>query len=395
MTPSTRKKLLRRSGITLFGLVGVAVAGLLSSTGCLSSFGARPDPSRMGRLAKASKFTDGEFQNVIPPENQGPGFKTLMEFFFSQDQRVPPAPLPLVDPRSAWLTPPASGLRVTWLGHSTLLLELDGRRVLTDPVWGDRASPSTVVGPHRFHPPVISMDELPELDAVVISHDHYDHLDMGSIRALAEKGARFYVPLGVAAHLALWGVPAEQLEELDWWEERVLPGKDGSATLTLVATPARHFSGRGLSDRNATLWTSWVARTDRHRVYFSGDTGLTPQFDEIRERQGPFDLVMLEVGAFHPSWGDIHLGPDNALKALAMLGGGPFLPIHWGTFNLGLHAWDEPARRLAQLARERGIALLTPRIGTPLEVRAPPPLDAWWREVREDGVSALDEVPTF
>jgi L-ascorbate metabolism protein UlaG (beta-lactamase superfamily) len=182
----------------------------------------------------------------------------------------------------------------------------------------------------------------------------------------------------VGAHLEAWGVSAARITELDWWEEAALNGTD----LTFTATPAQHFSGRGMGDSNRTLWASWVIATPNRRVFFSGDTGLTPELEEIGARKGPFDLLMLEVGAYHPAWGTIHLGPENAIEAHRMLGGGPLLPIHWGTFNLAFHAWDEPAEVLVKLASERGIPLLTPKLGAPIEpagagVRA----EEWWRSV--------------
>jgi L-ascorbate metabolism protein UlaG (beta-lactamase superfamily) len=268
-------------------------------------------------------------------------------------------------------------LRATWLGHSTVLVEIDGLRVLTDPVWGPRASPSRLVGPKRFQPVPVALRALPPIDLVVISHDHYDHLDYPTILELARLQVPFVTSLGVGAHLEAWGVAPGRITELDWWESHTLPGTE----LTVTAAPSQHFSGRGLKDRNATLWSSFVLRTARHRVFFSGDTGLTTEYALIRERLGPFDLVMLEIGAWHPSWGDIHLGPRNALEALSLLGGGAFLPVHWGTFALAMHPWDEPAETLLALAAQRGAQLLLPRLGEAVEPahgEAPQP---WWREV--------------
>ena len=237
-------------------------------------------------------------------------------------------------------------MRATWLGHSTVLIEIDGWRVLTDPVWGPRASPSRFLGPKRFQPVPVALRELPPLDAVIVSHDHYDHLDYTTMRLMRKASVPIITSLGVGAHLEAFGIAPERIVELDWWESHRVPGTD----LTLTAGPSQHFSGRGLKDGNKTLWSSFVIQSQRHRVFFSGDTGPTPQHAEIRERLGPFDLVMLEVGAWHPAWGNIHLGPANALAAHTLLGGGPLLPVHWGTFNLALHPWDEPAETLLELA---------------------------------------------
>lgn len=328
---------------------------------------------------KASKQHDGSvFRN---PTGRGPGLKgnplpLLGEYFFGGTQRQPGAPLPLERPHEGWTRPVSSGLRVTWLGHSTVLLELDGLRVLTDPVFGERASPFSFAGPRRFHQVPASLDELPPLDAVLLSHDHYDHLCRATMVALAKKHVPIITALGVGGHLEALGVSPERIFELDWGDSVEVKG------LRFTATPSQHFSGRGVADRNATLWASWVIQSANRKVFFSGDTGLTDQFAEIGRQHGPFDLVMLEVGAFHPSWGDIHLGPENALAAFKMLGGGTLLPVHWGTFNLALHAWDEPAETLVRLASEQQLRVVTPKLGLvfePSQLDGPTP---WWREVR-------------
>ena len=233
---------------------------------------------------------------------------------------------------------PTTGLRATWLGHSTVLLEIDGYRVLTDPVWGPRASPSRLIGPKRFQPVPVALRSLAPIDAVIVSHDHYDHLDYPTIRELAKLDVPFVTSLGVGAHLEAWGVRPERIVELDWWETHTLPQPSFDHGRTVPASLRSHDARSKL-----TLWSSMIVRSPRHSVFFSGDTGLTTEYTTIRERLGPFDLVMLEVGAFHPSWGHIHLGPENALEALALLGGGAFLPVHWGTFALALHDWDQPA----------------------------------------------------
>jgi len=345
----------------------------------MNVFGKRAIGQRLERMRASPLWSGLAFRNLHPVL---PGLRdlsvpqpTLREFFFERGRRTPPGPLPSVDPRPGWLRRPATGLRATWLGHSTVLIEIDGWRVLTDPVWGPRASPSRLIGPKRFQPVPMALKALPEIDLVLLSHDHYDHLDYPTIRALARREVPFVTSLGVGAHLQGWGVPPERITELDWWETYRLPGAD----LTVTAAPSQHFSGRGLKDRNATLWSSMVIRGTCHSVFFSGDTGLTTEYGAIRARLGPFDLVMLEVGAFHPAWGDIHLGPAHALEALALLGGGAFMPVHWGTFALAMHAWDEPAEALLELGPAQGARLVMPRLGEPVEpahAEAPSP---WWR----------------
>ena len=345
----------------------------------MKSFGKRAGGARLERM-KASRMWAGEgFRNVHPilPGLRDPNvpMPTLTEFFCGGERRVPPQPLPSLDPLDAWTRKPVSGLRATWLGHSTVLIEIDGLRVLTDPVWGPRASPSQLIGPKRFQPVPVALKDMPPVDVIVISHDHYDHLDSPTIRALAKTHIPIVTSLGVGAHLEFWGVDPARITELDWWETYTLP----RAELSVTAAPSQHFSGRGMKDRNATLWSSMVIRTPKHSVFFSGDTGLTTEYADILTKLGPFDLVMLEVGAFHPAWGDIHLGPDNALKALKLLGNAPFLPIHWGTFALAMHPWDQPAERLLGLAPSIGARLIMPRLGEPVEPVHAEKVTPWWR----------------
>jgi L-ascorbate metabolism protein UlaG (beta-lactamase superfamily) len=342
---------------------------------------------RRERVLGSAQLVDGRFANPsgLGAGIQGSKLPLLGEFFFKRGQREPTSALPVDDPRPMWQTRPASGFRVTWLGHSTVLLEIDGRRVLTDPVFGERASPVSFAGPRRFHPVPVRLDELPALDVVVLSHDHYDHLCRSTMEALARHTVPIVTALGVGAHLERFGIAAERITELDWGETVSLGG------VQLTATPAQHFSGRSVADRNQTLWASWVIAGSRHKVFFSGDTGLCPLFDEIGRQYGPFDLVMLEVGAYHPAWGNIHLGPENALRVFEMLGGGTLLPVHWGTFNLGLHAWDEPAETLLALADQQRARIVTPRLGSafePVHIERPAP---WWREVARASEVRRDE----
>jgi len=348
----------------------------------MKSFGKKSSGLRLERLRASPQWQGQAFRNIHPiaaglrdPLTPMP---SVSELLCPSGRRIPKAHLPVVDPRSAWQRAPASGLRASWLGHSTVLLEIDGWRVLTDPVWAARASPSSLLGPKRFQPAPVGLQDLPPLDAVLISHDHYDHLDYRSVQALARRGVPFITSLGVGAHLEAWGVQAERITELDWWESHTVPGTG----LQITAAPSQHFSGRSLKDKNQTLWSSLVIRGERHRVFFSGDTGLTSEYALIRERLGPFDLVMLEVGAFHPAWGDIHLGPANAMKALSLLGGGAFLPVHWGTFSLATHDWDAPAEELWGLAAESAHPLLMPRLGEPIQPAEAELLpQPWWRSV--------------
>jgi L-ascorbate metabolism protein UlaG (beta-lactamase superfamily) len=338
-------------------------------------FGKQPSGLRLERMQGSPRYRDGEFRNLHPvlPGLKAGDMPSITDFLCPGGRRVPAAPLSVLDPRPSWQRPPESGLRVTWLGHSTLLLEVDGVRVLTDPVWGERVSPVGFAGPKRFHPVPVKLAQLPELDAVIVSHDHYDHLDYPTILELAKTDVRFFTSLGVGAHLEGWGIDEGRITELDWWESAPLAG--GRATVT--AAPSQHFSGRAPGLRNTTAWSSFAVRGQRHACFFSGDTGLTTEYASIREKLGPFDVVALEVGAFHPAWGDIHLGPENALKAFELIGGAHFLPVHWGTFNLAMHDWDEPAERLLELGR--GVPLLMPRLGEAVEPSRRGDATPWWR----------------
>ena len=332
---------------------------------------------RRERMRASPQAKDGRFRNLdnVEPDLKGLAPPIAAEFLFRGARRAPSAPLPAHEPRPIWEHAPETGLRVTWLGHSTLLLEVDGVRILTDPVFGERASPVSFMGPKRFHPVPVPIAGLPPIDVMLLSHNHYDHLCRSSVVELAKRPLQVVTALGVGMHLEAYGMPRERIHELDWHESIELP------SVRFTATPAQHFSGRGMGDRNATLWASWVIETAHHKLFFSGDTGLFSGLSEIGQRHGPFDLTLLEIGAYHPAWGTIHLGPENALTAHQMLQGKVLLPVHWGTFDLALHTWEEPAETLFHLASERGAKLFLPQLGQPLEPKRMPEPTPWWREV--------------
>jgi len=264
---------------------------------------------------------------------------------------------------------------VGWFGHSSLLIRIEGQTLLTDPVFGERASVVSFLGPKRFpYDRYMDVAGLPPVDAVLLSHDHYDHLDYGTVQQLRGKVKRFIVPLGVGAHLEQWGIDPAAITELDWHESTKL------GQLTLVCAPARHFSGRGFR-RNGTLWCSWVLLGTQKRVYHGADSGYSPSFRAIGAQYGPFDLALLECGAYNEAWASIHMMPEETAQAARDLNTRLLMPIHWAKFNLALHTWRDPIRRLLPKAAELGVPLATPRIGEVLVLGQPVPTTLWWEEV--------------
>jgi L-ascorbate metabolism protein UlaG (beta-lactamase superfamily) len=347
----------------------------------LAPFGGNPSGERLARARANPLYHDGAFANAPPP---GPPRAlsdnwTLLKLELSNNEvRVPPSPIPVVtvDARALRSAPPRPGLRAFWIGHASLYVEIDGLRLLVDPVFSEYASP-VEFGPRRFHPPPIALSDLPPIDAVLITHDHYDHLDMSVTQQLAGRGTAFHVPLGIGAHLERWGVPSAQIHEYEWWQERPLRG------VRIVSTPARHYSGRALN-RNSTLWTSWSVIGTRHRFYISGDTGYADHFRAIGEKLGPFDLSFIKVGAYGPGapWADIHMSAEDAVQAHLDVRAKRMVPVHWGTFNLAFHSWDEPIRRTVTAARAHAVDVVTPRVGEFVDADRPFTSIAWWQQVR-------------
>ena len=315
---------------------------------------------------ESSSFFSGEALKLDVEENR----LVFFDMVAGNAHSRPKSPVPLAETPVFTRSAP---LAVTWLGHATALIEIDGYRVLTDPVWGQRCSPSRTVGPQRLHPPPLDIEALPALDVILISHDHYDHLDMATVRTLARtQRAQFVTALGVGAHLREWGIPANRITELDWDADTVV------GDLRLICTPARHFSGRFLS-RNNTLWSSWAILGPQHRAYFGGDTGYTCSFAEIGDGHGPFDVTVLPIGAYNTAWPDIHMNPEEAVRAHRDLRGGLLVPIHWGTFRLAPHPWGEPAERLVEAASAAAVDVAVPKPGGRAEPGGSGAPEPWWR----------------
>lgn len=366
----------RRVTTALLIVVVAIVVILLRSTDWLVSLGGRLTGARLDRARRSPEFRDGKFHNPEPSRLlTASKLEIARRQFFGGEQREPTAPIPVIARTSAdYATAPASGLRVTWIGWSSVLVEIDGKRVLTDPVWSERCSPSTLVGPKRFHAPPIALADLPSIDAVVISHDHYDHLDMPAVRALSARGTHFIVPLGIGAHLERWDVPIAQIHELDWNDSIVMNG------LTFTSTRARHYSGRNPLHNNETLWTSWVVKGPVHRFFFSGDSGYCEAFAAIGAKHGPFDLTLIKIGASDPTWADIHMTPEQAVQTHRDLRGAVMIPVHWCTFNLGFHAWIDPPNRALAAATKEHATLYIPKPGELVDPsHLPAQQERWWR----------------
>lgn len=310
-------------------------------------------------------------------------FRVLPKMLLGREERVPRQPLgPFRTDPSIYATAPASGLRVTWFGHSSSLVEIDGIHILIDPVWDERASPLTWAGPKRFFPPTLPLEAMPPLHAVLISHDHFDHLGERTVRQLAslQPSACWITSLGVGAVLQRFGVAANRITELNWTDSADIQRVDG-ASCKITSVPARHFSGRSATNRFQTLWASFVLRSPSHNIYYGADSGDWEGFAEIGAAYGPFDLTMLEIGAYNDLWKQIHLGPDGAAASFRVLGGaGLLMPIHWGLFNLALHAWRDPIQRITHVADADGLKLWSPSPGEPTEVvRGAELRSDWWR----------------
>ncbi|RVW06382.1 MBL fold metallo-hydrolase [Rhodococcus spongiicola] len=358
-------------------LVAAAVAGLgwvaRAAWGTIPALGAsRADIEPYA--SESPRYRDNRFHNSDPSSSLPAGSQSgLAKALLTRGSTGRPRrAIPLATP----LAPATAGeLAVTWVGHSSVLVEIDGRRVLTDPVWSERVSPSTVVGPSRMHPVPMALADLPAVDAVVISHDHYDHLDQATIAALARtQDTMFVVPVGVGAHLRRWNVPDARIVELDWDESVEVAG------LTLTCTEARHFSGRGLS-RDTTLWASWVIAGPRRKVFFGGDSGYTPRFADLGRRYGPFDVTLLPVGAYDEHWPDIHMNPEEAVRTHLDVGGALLIPIHWATFNLAFHSWGEPITRLTDAAATAGVEMSVPMVGQRVDAMRPAAQEKWWKDL--------------
>lgn len=353
-----------------------ALFSALLATGGAAAEDCDPRYARSPQYAAA----DCRFQNLPNPQakaNRGSWDIWSRFVFQGKEGTVPVDPIPVrrLDRAALDALDPAAN-HVIRLGHSSHLLKLRGKWWLIDPVFGARASPVSWAGPLRFHAPPLALADVPPIEGLILSHDHYDHLDVGTIEALKDRVQRYFVPLGVGARLKDFGVAPERIEEFDWWQESTFGG------VTLTAAPAQHFSGRTLWDRNKTLWAAWAIRSGNERIFYSGDTGYFPGFQEIGRRLGPFDLALMENGAYDAYWPAVHMAPEETVRAFQELGARMLYLVHNSTFDLAFHPWKEPLQRVADLADQAGIALATPEIGEVLTLGQPRENKRWWKDLR-------------
>jgi len=371
---------LRKTGnFLLKTILGVLIVGILIIS--LLYINHLYERSQQADRIKMSKhFKDGKFQNSIPTRMIAKGrFWEMVKksILGRQKPKKPARPLPIVSlNKENFHNPPSVTPLLAWLGHSSVLIELHGKRFLFDPVFSQRASFVQWIGPKRFHPTPLNAKIVPPLDGVIISHDHYDHLDKNTVLKIADRTRRFYVPLGIGHILESWGITKEKIRECDWWDELM----DGE--IRLVCTPARHYSGRRLFGRDGTLWCSWVIMGKKYRIYFSGDTGMLPEFQRIGDQYGPFHVTFIKIGAYDVIWPDIHINPEEAVRAQIQLRGQRLIPTHWGTFNLGLHSWYEPVERLLAAAERDNTRVSIPMPGEIITPTNPEKDTYWWKPFR-------------
>lgn len=342
------------------------------------SFGKLPRGARQQRIEQSPNYRNGSFQNLAetPMMIEGVSYFSMMrEFFKDKPERYPHAGIPTVKTDlKTWSSDVPS---IIWFGHSSYLIVMDGKRILVDPVFSDRPSPVQYLGTKSFEGArVYSADDFPEIDVLMITHDHYDHLDYNSISKLKSKAIKFYAPLGVAQHLVHWGVQESRITEFDWWDtEEIFPG------MQLTATPARHFSGRGFI-RNKSLWTSYVLKSETYNIFIGGDSGYDAAFKTIGEKHGPFDIALLECGQYDRLWPLIHMMPEETVQASIDLKAEVLLPVHWGKFALANHAWKDPIERAKKQAEVLQVKITTPKIGEPIILGSEFPNEEWWNVIK-------------
>ena len=370
----TLLKLLKKMILGFFGLILLTI--LIGTVFVYTSpqFGGKPNNESLAKMQLSPNYNGyGTFKNLeLTLASTGMKLSTIPKFFTNGDNKVPKKELPQKKLLKTFFDNNPQQPRITWFGHSALFVEMEGMNIFIDPMLGEVPAPHPLLGNERFNKELpISIENLPEIDLVLISHDHYDHLDYGSIQKLKSKVKMFYVPLGIKAHLTEWGVDENKVKEFDWWEKSTING------IEFVSTPARHFSGRGFT-RNNTLWCSWVLKSKNNAIFFSGDSGYGKHFKEIGEKYGPFDFAMMECGQYNEQWAHIHMTPEETIQASIDVQSKLMMPIHWGAFKLALHSWDDPIIRATNKAKELNTKITVPKIGESIILNKEFPTEKWW-----------------
>ncbi|WP_211333205.1 MBL fold metallo-hydrolase [Maribacter vaceletii] len=367
------KRMLAGIGITLI-VIGIGITLFVNLS---PEFGGSPSKEQKEKFAASSNYKKGTFINLgdVKMNMNFSNFTKMLKLYFSpQPNTIPKKDITVQKIDSVAIVDYKEQTRLVWFGHSTFLLQMNTKNILIDPMFGKVPAPHPLLGNNRFSKELpIEIEKLPKIDAVILSHDHYDHLDYGSIQKLKGKVSHFYTPLGVGAHLQAWGIPKENITELDWWQENTLDD------LKLVCTPAQHFSGRGLNDRGTTLWSSWVIQSSTENIFFSGDSGYGPHFKEIGTKYGPFDIGLLECGQYNKLWSEIHMMPEETAQAGIDIKAKTIMPIHWGAFKLAMHSWTDPVERILNKANELKINTIVPQIGEPIYLKENPKNSLWWK----------------
>ncbi len=339
------------------------------------TFGANPEGKRQARIEQSKHFTNGSFENESPTEvmlKDASFVGILIDFFSKPKNTEPDAILPSI--RTDLISLKDSVPNIVWFGHSSYLIKYKGKNILVDPVLSGSASPVSFFGKSFPGSDAYSVKDFPNIDVLIITHDHYDHLDYETVVALKDKIKKVYTPLGVGAHLEHWGFQPDQIVELDWWDETQV-----SEEIKLTTTPARHFSGRSFS-RGKTLWASFVLQLDHYNIFVGGDSGYDTHFKTIGDKYGPFDMAILEAGQYGTNWPYIHMVPEETVQATKDLNAKVLLPVHWAKFSLALHAWDEPINRVLTHAQKEQVQTTTPLIGEAVQLGQPYPHSRWWRK---------------
>lgn len=347
--------------IIIISSIVIFIIGINIFTKFHPAFGGKKKEINTERLNKSPNFKDGKFQNlehtVMIPKD-GSTRKAMRKFITGVENGKPSEPIKTTPFVKEQFLQNNNSLNYTWFGHSTVLIKIDGKIILTDPVFSKAASPVPFINKSFDYNDEYSVTDLPDIDIVLISHDHYDHLDYKTIQKINSKTKKFYVPLGVDAHLIRWGISKDKIEIADWGDSL-----NFDSDLTLTSTPARHFSGRGTHDRDKTLWCSWVITSKNHKVFFGGDSGYGKHFKDIGDKHGPFDLTLIECGQYNEGWPQIHAMPEQAVQAHIDLNGKYLLPIHWSKFKLSIHTWTEPIERASEASLKNDVSIQNPKIG--------------------------------